>query len=109
MRRYCFALDLKPDDALVAAYEAHHRQVWPAVLQSIAESGIVHLQIYRWQYRLFMIMDTRDDFSLDAKAAADAANPEVQRWEELMWQYQQGLPGVAPGRKWQLMEQIFEC
>lgn len=108
MRRYCFALDLKPDDALVAAYEEHHRQVWPAVLQSIRDSGIAQLQIYRWQYRLFMIMEVHDHFSLAAKAAADAANPEVQRWEALMWQYQQGLPGVAPGQKWQPMDLIFE-
>ena len=32
----------------------------------------------------------------------------VQRWETLMWQYQQALPGASPGEKWRLMSKIFE-
>lgn len=38
----------------------------------------------------------------------DESNPHVQRWEELMWNYQQALPGVNPGEKWQLMQRICE-
>ncbi|HMU58619.1 MAG TPA: L-rhamnose mutarotase, partial [Chitinophagaceae bacterium] len=40
MPRYCLALDLKDDEALISAYEAHHRNVWPEVLDSIKGSGI---------------------------------------------------------------------
>ncbi|MCU0374683.1 MAG: L-rhamnose mutarotase, partial [Chitinophagaceae bacterium] len=69
---------------------------------------ITDMQIYRWQNRLFMIMETDETFSFEAKAAADAANETVQEWENLMWQYQQALPGVAPGQKWQLMDKIFQ-
>jgi len=54
-----------------------------------------------------MIMETEDDFSFEAKAAADAANPRVQEWEELMWTYQQALPLAKPGEKWMRMERIF--
>lgn len=107
MIRYCFALDLKEDDRLVAEYEAYHAAVWPSVLQSIREAGIKELEIYRTGNRLFMIMETADDFSFEAKAASDEANPEVQRWEALMWNYQQALPGSAPGEKWRLMNKIF--
>jgi L-rhamnose mutarotase len=107
MIRYCFALDLKGDDRLIAEYEAYHAAVWPAVLQSIREAGIKDLEIYRTGNRLFMIMETADDFSLEAKAASDEANPEVQRWEALMWRYQQALPGSASGEKWRLMNKIF--
>jgi L-rhamnose mutarotase len=108
MHRYCLTLDLKDDPALIAAYEDYQKKVWPEILESIHKAGIVDLQIYRWQNRLFMIMETDEHFSFEAKAAADAANPMVQEWEALMWKYQQALPGTSPGEKWQLMDKIFD-
>ena len=106
-RRYCLALDLKDDPRLFEAYEAHHRQVWPEILESIAGSGILAMEIYRLQNRLFMVMEVSDGFSFERKAAADAASEPVQAWEALMWQYQQAIPGGAPGAKWRLMDRIF--
>ena len=76
-RRYCFALDLKNDPQLIAAYEDHHRKVWPAILQSIREAGIGKLDIYRVENRLFMIMDVNDHFSFEKKKAMDEANETV--------------------------------
>jgi len=107
-RRYCLALDLKDDAALIAEYEAHHRKVWPEILQSIGDSGIEKMEIYRAGNRLFMIMETNDSFNFEAKARADADNEKVQKWETLMWKYQQALPTAKPGEKWVLMEKIFE-
>ena len=107
MKRYCFALDLVPDERLIAEYEALHRNVWPAILESIRESGITSMQIYRTGNRMLMYMETTDDFSLERKAEMDAANPVVQEWETLMWKYQQAIPGVAPGVKWVMMDEIF--
>lgn len=107
MTRYCLALDLKDDPALIEAYEAHHRAVWPEILASIRGSGITDMEIYRIGNRMFMIMETEDGFSFEAKAAADAADPRVQEWESLMWTYQQALPLAKPGEKWMRMERIF--
>lgn len=107
-RRYCFALDLINDPGLIAAYEGHHRAVWPGILQSIREAGIAALEIYRVENRLFMIMDVNEDFSFEKKNALDGANPLVQQWEALMWDYQQALPSARPGEKWVLMDKIFE-
>jgi L-rhamnose mutarotase len=108
MRRYCLALDLKDNPALIAEYEKYHRNVWPEILQSIKASGIVHMEIYRTGNRLFMIMETNDSFNFATKAKADAANTKVQEWEQLMWKYQQALPIAKPGEKWILMDKIFE-
>jgi L-rhamnose mutarotase len=107
MKRFCLALDLKDDPALIEAYEAHHRAVWPEILASIRGSGITDMEIYRIGNRMFMIMETEDDFSFEVKAAADAGDPRVQEWEELMWSYQQALPLAKPGEKWMRMERIF--
>lgn len=107
MSRHCLALDLKPDPDLIAEYETHHRAVWPEVLASIREAGILGLEIYRTGNRLVMIIEADEHFSFEKKAQSDAANPRVQDWETLMWNYQQALPTAKPGQKWVRMEQIF--
>ncbi len=107
-RRYCLALDLKNDPALIARYERHHQQIWPEITESIRSSGITDMEIYRTGTRLFMIMEVDDRFSFDAKAAADAADPKVQEWETLMSTFQQALPWAQPGEKWLLMDRIFK-
>jgi len=108
MKRFCLALDLKDEPGLIAEYETYHRKIWPEIEKSILDSGIEFMEIYRTGNRLFMIMETNDDFSFDKKSKADAANEKVQEWERLMWNYQQALPHARPGEKWILMDKIFE-
>lgn len=108
MDRYCLTLDLKNDPALIAEYEAWHMEVWPEIIESIRSEGIQSMQLYRFSNRLFMIMEVNEEFSFEKKGAADAGNAKVQEWEELMWKYQQAIPGTKPGEKWVLMNKIFE-
>jgi L-rhamnose mutarotase len=108
MKRHCLTLDLKDDPKLIEEYEDHHRKVWPEIINSIKDAGIKRMEIYRQETRLFMIMEVNDDFSFGKKGAADKSNPKVQEWEDLMWKYQQPLPGAAKGEKWMLMKKIFE-
>jgi L-rhamnose mutarotase len=106
--RYCLTLDLKNDPQLIKEYEEYHQQVWPEIIVSIKDAGISNMEIYRFQNRLFMIMETSADFSFEKKQAMDNENPKVQEWETLMWRYQQALPGAKEGEKWQLMNKIFQ-
>ena len=108
MKRYCLALDLKDDPKLIAEYEAYHKRVWPEIIDSIKNSGIKILDIYRSGNRMFMIIEANDDFSFESKAALDSVNTKVQDWEQLMWKFQQALPWAKPGEKWILMNKIFE-
>ena len=108
MKRYCLTVDLKDDAALIAEYEAYHKAVWPEILQSIKNSGIINMEIYRLSNRMFMIMEVDDSFSFEKKSALDTENAKVQEWEALMWKYQQALPMAKPGEKWMLMEKIFQ-
>lgn len=107
MKRYCQALDLTDDANLIAEYEEYHKEIWPEIKESIINSGITQMEIYRTGNRLFMIMEVDETFSLEEKGRADAANPKVQEWENLMWKYQQALPGAKPGEKWIVMDKIF--
>jgi L-rhamnose mutarotase len=106
-RRYCLTLDLKDDPALIAEYRKHHDGIWPEIIKSIKDSGIEAMEIYLLGARMFMIMEVNESFSFGAKTAADRANPKVQEWEQLMWNFQQALPQAKPGEKWLLMERIF--
>lgn len=109
MTRRVLILDLKDDPALIAAYEEHHGPgaVPEAIVRSIRASGIEQMDIYRSGNRLVMVIETTADFDPQAKAAADASDPAVIAWEELMDNYQQRLPWAPPGVKWLEAGRIF--
>src|ERR1700732_242040 len=69
-RRFCFALDLKDDPALIAEYRKYHEKIWPEITQSLKDSGIEDLEIYLLGTRMFMIMEVNQSFSFDKKAKA---------------------------------------
>ena len=108
MKKYCLALDLKNDPTLIEEYIRYHGKIWPEIKDSITVAGIVNMEIYHTGNRLFMIMETMDDFSFERKAKMDHENPKVQEWETLMWKFQQPLPWSGPGEKWVLMDKIFQ-
>src|SRR5690606_41547198 len=99
---------LPTDSALISDYEKLHRDIALALSQSITDSGITQMEIYRFGDRMFMVMETNDEFSSADKAPADAANPYVRAWEELTWKFQKAIPGSKPGEKWVVMDKIFE-
>jgi L-rhamnose mutarotase len=108
MKRYCLALDLVDDPVLIKEYEDYHKNIWKEITASIKDAGISDMEIYRVSNRLFMIMETEDNFSFDKKNAMDSSNLKVQEWEQLMWKYQQALPTAREGEKWILMDRIYK-
>jgi L-rhamnose mutarotase len=107
-RRFCLTLDLKDDPLLIAEYKRHHEHVWPEIIRSIKDSGILDMEIYLLGTRMFMIMEVSEDFAFEAKIEADRRNPKVQEWENLMWRFQKALPQAKPGEKWMRMDRIFK-
>jgi L-rhamnose mutarotase len=98
---------LKDDETAIAEYKRYHVKIWPEVKKSLFDAGVLEMEIYLLGTRMFMIMDVNDEFSLSAKAAADAANAKVQEWEALMGKFQQPLPQAKPGERWMVMERVF--
>jgi L-rhamnose mutarotase len=111
MKTYCLALDLKDDPALIQEYRRYHQPdvIWPEVMESIRAHGVLSEHIFLLGTRMVMVLQTTDNFSLEKKAAIDKENPAMQAWEELMWRFQQPVPGARTGEKWVLMEKIFEA
>ena len=108
--RRCLALDLRDDPQAIAEYEYWHRaeNAWLEIVESIAGAGIAEMEIYRIGNRLFMVIDVEDHFDPGAKAAADAANPKVQEWEQLMQNFQQALPWSNGKVEWVELELIYK-
>ena len=106
--KYCLAVDLKDDPELIAEYEKIHEAIWPEIHASICAAGITNMEIYRVMNRLFMIMETDETFSFEKKNAADLSSEIVQKWETMLWKYQQPLPIAKNGEKWIRMDKIFQ-
>jgi L-rhamnose mutarotase len=107
--RHVLILDLEDDPEAIAAYRRWHAVGAPpgAVIQSIRAAGVEQMEICLSGNRLVMVLEAGPGFSFEAKAAADAADPQVQAWETLMAQFQRPVPWAAPGEKWVLAEPIF--
>jgi L-rhamnose mutarotase len=108
-RRHVLLLDLVDDPTAIARYEAWHRAgaLPPAIGRSIREAGILDMEIYRAGNRLVMLMETGTGFDPAAKAARDAADPDVQAWEALMATVQRPIPAAVAGEKWVTAARIF--
>ncbi|SDK10569.1 L-rhamnose mutarotase [Billgrantia gudaonensis] len=107
--RYCLALDLIDDEALIAEYERRHRRIWPEVRDHLLRCGVIDMQIYRLGTRLTMVMEVdAQSFSFAAMAEAERQSPIIQQWEDEMGRYQCPTPWTEENNKWQLMKPIFQ-
>ena len=102
-QRFCLALDLVDDAALIAEYEAWHQpgRTPAPIIRSILAAGIDNMEIYRAGNRMLIIIEANDSYWSQSKAHADAANPDVRRWSTLMRQFSnqfrlraKGAPGL---------------
>ena len=109
-RQYCLTLDLREDEELIHEYEEYHTQgrVWPEVVDSIRESGILDMQIYRSGTQLIMVLNVTDSFSFEEKAQRDGRNPKVVEWEHLMAKFQRASTDASAEGKWRKMHTIFD-
>ncbi|MCL3779162.1 L-rhamnose mutarotase [Prolixibacteraceae bacterium JC049] len=109
MKRYCKQLDLKNDASLIDAYELIHAkgQVWTEITEGMKVVGILDMEIYRIENRLFMIMDTEDHFEHEKAMTQLAMLPRQKEWEEYVSQFQKTESDSA-SEKWQLMKRIYK-
>ena len=86
MKRYCQTMDLYDDPELIAAYVAEHNHVWEEVKEGFRTVGILDMQIYIYGTRLFMIMDTTDefDFERDYTRLGQIEDPAGARLAEIL-------------------------
>jgi L-rhamnose mutarotase len=109
VKRFCQTLDLKDNPELIAEYRRRHSEgeAWNEIMEGIKEVGILEMEIYLVDTRLFMIVETPIDFDWNSAMARLATLPRQQEWEDYMAEFQQTTPGTSSNEKWRMMERIF--
>ncbi len=109
VKRYCQTMDLKDDPQLIAEYRRRHSEpeAWKEILDGIRSVGILEMEIYILDNRLFMIVETPLDFDWDTAMKRLATLPRQQEWEDYMAMFQQCREGATSDEKWQMMERMF--
>ena len=108
-KRYCQTLDLKDDPLLIEAYIKRHseKEAWPEICEGIRSVGILEMEIYILNNRLFMIVETPLDFDWDEAFALLAKLPRQQEWEDYMSIFQNVDTNATSAEKWKQMKRIF--
>ncbi|MDR2918860.1 MAG: L-rhamnose mutarotase [Tannerella sp.] len=109
VKRYCQTLDLKDDPELIKEYVKRHSKMyaWPEIREGIRSVGILEMEIYILDTRLFMIVETPLDFEWDSAFEKLAGLPRQSEWEEYMSIFQQSDPKASSAEKWKLMDRMF--
>ncbi|GHE45211.1 L-rhamnose mutarotase [Sphingobacterium griseoflavum] len=108
IKRYCQTLDLIDDAELIAKYVAAHSEEvhWQEIREGIKQVGILEMEIYLLENKLFMIVETGVDFQWEDAFNILATLPRQQEWECWMSSFQQSKKG-STDKKWRLMDRIF--
>lgn len=109
MKYYGLTLCLQDDPEKIALYQEYHRAVWPEVLADLRASGIQEMRIFLRGRRLFMYIETTDDFDLQRDlAAAGQRSARSREWNQLMATLQERAPEARPDEWWAPMELVFD-
>lgn len=110
MKFHAFTCNLKDDPATIARYREYHHAIWPEVAASLLATGIRRATIHLLGRRLFMLIETNDDYDpVGAVRKHWNASPRIREWEDLMRSMQERVPEAPPGDAiWVEMECIFE-
>ncbi len=108
MKSYAMALDLKEGPGVVEEYTRYHREVWPDVLTGLRGLGIVKMKIFLHGRRLFMYLETPDDFDLARDFPRYMESGRAREWDELMRGFQKPVPGASAGEWWAAMGEVFD-
>lgn len=109
VKRYCQTMDLKDNPKLIEKYKECHskEKSWSEIREGIRSVGILEMEIYIENNRLFMIVETPLNFDWDTAMKQLALLPRQAEWEEYVSVFQLCKPGDSSAQKWRLMDRIF--
>lgn len=99
-------IGVKPEE--IEEYTKLHAEVWPGVLDKIAECGIRNYTIFLRlpENLLFAYMEYHGD-DWEGDQARMAADPETQRWWAINKPKQAPLDSRVEGEWWAEMTEVF--
>mmetsp|Transcript_11913 Transcript_11913/g.13726 ORF Transcript_11913/g.13726 Transcript_11913/m.13726 type:complete len:200 (-) Transcript_11913:216-815(-) len=109
MKSWAQTLCLKNDEAGILEYKQLHRNCWPEVLKALKTVGILQLKIYLKGRRLFMYMETVDDFRPEVDFPKHMQiTPAAVEWGRVTSALQETAPEAGSGEWWTFMEEVYD-
>lgn len=104
MKRVGFLLKVREDK--VEEYKAHHKAVWPEMLDALRRNGWHNYSLFmRGDGLLFGYFEAADSFQASLEGMA---KEEVNtRWQEFMTPYFEGVEGAHPDQMMVELEEVF--
>lgn len=82
-------------------YHAVQKKEWPEVAQGFCNAGFQQLLLFKNGRQLMLIISIPKGSSLDElNPRTTENNPRVNDWNQLMQQYQEGIPGTQKDEVW---------
>lgn len=104
MKRYGQVIRVRPGK--LEEYWEYHRAVFPGAAKMITECNIRNYSIFHWNGLLFAYFEyVGDDFAADA--ARMAADPETQRWWDVVKPLQEPVEDCGPDEWWKPIDEVF--
>jgi L-rhamnose mutarotase len=104
MKRVGFVIKVKAER--LEEYKAHHRQVWPEMLEALTRHGWHNYSLFlRGDGLLFGYVETPD--GLTAAQAGMAGEDVNTRWQEFMAPYFEGLGDAHADESFVELEEVF--
>ncbi len=110
VKRYCRTMKLREGDRkFIDDYRHAHSEgvIWQEIIDGIRQVGILEMEIYILDNRLFMIVETPLDFNWDEAMNRLATLPRQQEWETFMSRFQDCSAEATADEKWQMMDHMF--
>lgn len=108
MKVWARTLCLQDDPQKIADYQSYHAAVWPEVLEGLRSVGISEMRIFLRGRRMFMYVETSDDFDPNRDFDRAAAGPRAREWNEFMATLQERAPEADPSEWWASMDLVFD-
>ena len=109
MKHFGLTLNLKDDPEIIEQYKDYHQNAWKETLAGLKAVGITRMNIYLLGRRLFMTMETVDNFDIERDFPRYLEqHPKCQEWDKLMRTFQEPVEEAQEGEWWAQMELVFE-
>jgi len=108
VRAFGLTLCLQDDPVKISEYRRYHQAVWPEVSARLRECGVQQMQIFLRGRRMFMYLQTEDDFEPVRDFARINEDPVSARWNALMATLQERAPEANSDEWWAPMERVFD-
>ena len=105
-KRFVWTLLLEPN--LIDEYKRVHSigMAWPEITANMKSIGVKDMEIYLYQEKVMLIMDTIPDFDLEAIGPKWQKLPREKEWQDYVAIFQRTDPNSSIQEKWQDMKLI---